>query len=62
MKVWIVIGGVCYEQAEWVEGVFSSQQKAEEVLSQMKIDHLNYADIIECEVDNPDNQKLVDSR
>lgn len=59
MKVWVVIGGVCHEQSEWVEGVFSSKEKAEEVFSKMTIDSLNYADIIECEVDNPDNQRLI---
>lgn len=61
MKVWVVTGGVCDAYSEWIEGVFSSKEKAEEAFSKMKIGSLEYADITECEVDNPDNQELIRS-
>jgi len=51
VKVWVVISGTPYESSEDIEGVYSSEEKAEEKLATLKNDSLNYAYIEECEVE-----------
>lgn len=51
MKVWVVISGTPYESSEEIEGVYSSEEKAQEKLSTLKNDGLNYSYAEECEVE-----------
>ncbi|HAG2517402.1 TPA: hypothetical protein G8V61_000001 [Salmonella enterica] len=51
MKVWVVISGTPYESSEVIEGVYSSEEKAEDKLRTLKNDSLNYACVEECEVE-----------
>ncbi|EDP8882505.1 hypothetical protein ZT95_001363 [Salmonella enterica subsp. enterica] len=51
MNVWVVISGTPYESSEAIEGVYSTEKKAEEKLSTLKNDSLHYAYIEECEVE-----------
>lgn len=51
MKVWVVVSGVPYESSEAIEGVYSSEEKANEKLASIKEHSLMYKYVEEHEVE-----------